>query len=79
MRILYVYDVYLGKKNRGMINTKFSLMVAFLGKADRLEKAHIGVPIHIGNGLVLKLCGEFMVVYFHILFKTLEAQNMFKV
>ena len=60
-----------------MINTKFSLMVAFLGKADGLEKAHIGVPIHIGNGLVLKLCGEFMGVYFHIMLHKLIILYVF--
>ena len=60
-----------------MINTKFSLMVAFLGKADRLEKAHICVHIHIGNGLVLKLCGEFMVVYFHIMLHKLIMLYVF--
>ena len=60
-----------------MINTKFSLMIAFLGKADGLEKAHIGVPIHIGNGLVLKLCGEFMCVYFHIMLHKLIILYVF--
>ena len=60
-----------------MINTKFSLMVTFLWKADRLEKAHIDVPIHNGNGLVLKLCGEFMGVYFHIMLHKLIILYVF--
>lgn len=60
-------------------NDKYKILFngCLLGKADVIEKEHTGVPIHIGNDLVLKLCGEFMGVYFLIMLHNLIIIHVF--
>lgn len=66
--VIYVYDKIIVKRQR---NDKYSLIDAFWGK-----QVDACIPSHIGNDLVLKLCGEFMGAYF-LMFYNLHSLHFF--